>query len=450
MEGRSDAVTGFAKPWTALLAMSPEAGGWAIRHADLRRPMTLSAVPEVPNHVVWWWGALPVGTSTHLPDEMPLRADELTALAARYVSEQLAARDPSLAEASAVWGDGHLHRRLLLEAVRKYNRFAAIEALARPSELDAKALSVVVCTRDRPEALDMCLKALAAQRASPGEIVVVDNSKAGNARDVAGKHAVRYVHEPRPGLSAARNAGVRCATGSIVAFTDDDVEVDADWTAELALAFDGDAGADAVTGLVLPASLDTRARRMFQFEFGGFGSRFVPSRFDARFFQEALSQGAQVWRIGAGANMAFRRSIFERVGLFDERLGAGAAGCSEDSELWYRILAAGGACLYEPRAVVHHHHRHDFGGLRRQMRAYMKGHTAALLIQYAQHGHRGNLRRALLQLPRGFLGIASGAVLHGQRRRAILLVEEVVGWLAGLSYALRPGWRGRTPHLPQG
>ena len=106
-----------------------------------------------------------------------------------------------------------------------------------------------------------------------------------------------------------------------------------------------------------------------------------------------LALGPQVWRIGAGANMAFRRAVFDRVGGFDERLGAGAAGCSEDSELWYRILAGGGVCLYEPRAVVDHHHRADWRALRTQMRAYMRGHVVALLIQHARFGDRGNLYR---------------------------------------------------------
>src|SRR5438034_287760 len=77
-------------------------------------------------------------------------------------------------------------------------------------------------------------------------------------------------------------------------------------------------------------------------------------------------RGVPVWRIGCGANMAFRRAAFAKVGLFDTRLGAGASGCSEDSELWYRLLATGGVCHYEPSAVVYHYHRSDWSSLRRQ------------------------------------------------------------------------------------
>ena len=144
-----------------------------------------------------------------------------------------------------------------------------------------------------------------------------------------------------------------------------------------------------------------------------------------------------MWRIGAGANTAFRRRVFERVGLFDERLGAGAAGCSEDSELWYRVLAEGGACLYEPRAVVHHHHRAEWPALLRQTRAYMRGHVAALFVQHRRWGHASNLRRVFVQLPRYFAGTAWQCVKGASPGRARVLVEEVLGWAGGLRLAPR-------------
>ena len=88
--------------------------------------------------------------------------------------------------------------------------------------------------------------------------------------------------------------------------------------------------------------------------------------------------------------MAFRREAFERVGLFDERLGAGAAGCSEDSELWYRLLAEGHQCRYAPTAVVFHYHRTHWEELRHQTYSYMRGHVAALFFQFDRYRHWGN------------------------------------------------------------
>jgi GT2 family glycosyltransferase len=415
---------------------------WALQHLDLRDAASPVAQGDAPVVAVWWWNALPLGTGVYLPEELPLGADQLRDLAARLAAEQLAARLPALGGTPAAASDGRPVMEPPLDAVRGFDDFAALDALAGPAGADADALAVIVCTRDRPEALGPCLEALQALRRPPGEVLVVDNSHDGNARAIVAAHpGLRYVHEPRPGLSVARNAGLRHCTRPLVAFTDDDVRVHRDWSAELVEAFARHPGAEALTGLVLPAALDTEAERFFQLELGGFVTRHVPLRFDARFFEATLAIGPQVWRIGAGANMAFRREVFGRVGGFDERLGAGAAGCSEDSELWYRILATGGACVYEPRAVVFHHHRADWRALHRQMRAYMRGHVAALLIQHARHGHRGNLRRALWQLPRYFLDVGLDEPLRPTRRRGRVLCEEVLGWAAGLAVGLRPGWR---------
>jgi len=416
---------------------------WELQHLDLRGGASPVADGAAPVHVVWWWDALPVGSGAYLSSELPLADDQLRDLAARFAAEQLATRLPALGGVPAAASDGRPLIESALDAARGFDDFAALDALAAPAQADASALAVIVCTRDRPQALASCLAALSAQRRPPGEILVVDNSREGSARVVAEAHpGVRWLHEPRPGLSVARNAGLRACTRPLVAFTDDDTRAHPNWTAELVDAFERHPEATAVTGLVLPAALDTEAERFFQFDMGGFGSRHVPVRFDARFFAANLALAPQVWRIGAGANMAFRRAVFGRVGGFDERLGAGAAGCSEDSELWYRILAGDGVCLYEPRAVVDHHHRADWRSLRTQMRAYMRGHVAALLIQHARFGHRGNLRRALWQLPRYFLDTALDLPFQRTRRpRGVVLWEQLRGWASGLACALRPGGR---------
>ena len=104
--------------------------------------------------------------------------------------------------------------------------------------VDASDVSVVICTRDRPDALVRALEALSAQCAPPGEIVVVDNAPSDDAtRDVvASAPGVRYVLEPRPGLSVARNTGIRASRGGVIAFTDDDAEPHRAWTGQVARA----------------------------------------------------------------------------------------------------------------------------------------------------------------------------------------------------------------------
>jgi GT2 family glycosyltransferase len=422
------------------------AESYDIRHVDLSGDRPEVAESARPLFVVFWWRALPLGVKTYLPAELPLDSGRLTSLTAEFASAQLAARSPKFGGHACASNDGRPVITVpLAAALDADDPLGQLDLLAHPAALSAADLSVIICTRDRPGALARCLAELAAQHSPPGEIIVVDNSERRTAEAVASNFAgVQYLHEPRPGLSIARNAGIRASRGALIAFTDDDVEPRPSWTAEIVCAFSS-ADVDAVTGLALPARLDTPAQCFFQLRMGGFGSGCVPMIFDRRFFAETRSKGPQVWRIGAGANMAFRRSAFDRVGLFDERLGAGASGCSEDSELWYRLLANGGACLFEPRACVVHHHREEWSELRRQIRAYMKGHVSALFVQAARFGHAGNTRRIFLQLPAYFARTAFRAVRDdGGAPRLQILWDEIAGWFCGLHYAFRPGWRAQS------
>ena len=131
--------------------------------------------------------------------------------------------------------------------------------------------------------------------------------------------------------------------------------------------------------------------------------------------------------------MAFRSKAFELVGDFDERLGAGAAGCSEDSEIWYRLLAEGWLCCYEPTATVYHYHRSDMEGLKRQLYYYMRGHVAALIIQFERYRHWGNLRRLFFALPR-FYTQAFFHQLKSFQLKYSTVLAEISGCLSGVKY----------------
>jgi hypothetical protein len=132
----------------------------------------------------------------------------------------------------------------------------------------------------------------------------------------------------------------------------------------------------------------------------------------------------------------FDREVFEKVGFFDERLGAGAAGCSDDSEFWHRVLTHGGVCRYEPSAVAYHFHRRDWAGLSDQIFYYMRGHAAALLVQFERSGDLGNLRRALLTMP---LMYARRTVRYLVKKPAEcdrFLGREIAGYFSGLFFYL--------------
>jgi glycosyltransferase involved in cell wall biosynthesis len=300
----------------------------------------------------------------------------------------------------------------------------------------APTVSVVICTRDRPRELARCLASLPRQTRVPDQILVVDNGSQGDETWQAAVAAgVDYVRETRTGLDIARNTGALRANGDIIAYTDDDVELHPRWLERLVGAFDDD-HVWAVTGLVLPAELETEAQCIFEGHWG-FARGFARRDHGSTFYRANRSRGCPVWEIGAGANMAFRRWIFDGVGLFDERLDVGAAGCSGDSEFWYRILYNGGTCRYEPSAVVFHYHRRDYDALARQIRAYMSGHAAALLVQYERTRDFGNLRRLLWSLPRRYAGQFKRRLLYGPDYTTCLLKEEVVGCLAGVLYYLK-------------
>lgn len=311
---------------------------------------------------------------------------------------------------------------------------------ARRSRFDTPippySTSVVICTRDRPNDLRRCLVSLTLQTRPPDEVIVVDNASGGReTRDVVEAAGVRYLREDRPGLDFARNCGARAATGDLVIYTDDDTELHPDWIGNTIRAFDDPAIA-AVTGLVLPATLKTEAQWLFEDQWS-FGRGYDRIDYDSAFYTANRSRGCPAWIIGAGANMAFRRGIFDEIGYFDERLDVGQAGCSGDSEYWYRLLASGHTCRYEPTAVIWHHHRLRIEDLNKQIYAYMRGHAAALMVQYERTGDRGNLRRAFLTMPNDYLRRFIRRMRDGKKSSNRFLSAEVRGMAAGLIFYFR-------------
>jgi GT2 family glycosyltransferase len=301
---------------------------------------------------------------------------------------------------------------------------------------EAQSVSVVICTRDRPDELARCLASLPEQTRPPKEVVVVDNaSREGRTRELAMAAETIYVREDRPGLDFARNAGIRAASGEIIVYTDDDVRLHPRWLERMVAAFD-DSRIMAVTGQVMPAELETQAQCHFE-TFWPLGRGYCQIDYESAFFSTDQTRGCPAWEIGAGASMAFRRQIFDQIGFFDERLDVGQAGCSGDSEYWHRVLTHGWVCRYEPSAVVFHYHRRDMAGLSNQIFHYMRGHSAALLVQYERGGGRGNLLRALVLLPGYYAKRAVRGLWKGRRESDLFLGQEIRGYISGLRFYLR-------------
>lgn len=420
---------------------------WRVHHVNLAAPREEWALDGMGEGIfaVFWTGDVPLGRAWLDPNELPLSPEQVAELAARVVAPTVGYWtlgdffSPNY-PASSQFNESR--RRdvsfELLDRVRAPLQAVGELGDAAGDEARRQSLSVIVCTRDRPASLSRCLEALGCSSEPADEVIVVDNAPRGDeTRKVTERFAgVRYILEPVAGLSRARNTGVRAATGELIAFTDDDVEVHPRWTARVRSAL-SDGRHAAMTGLVLPASLEHESEYLFEAKFGGFSQGFRPMVYDRDFLESTVAWGVPVWRIGAGANMAFRRDALDVTGGFDERLGAGRAGCSEDSELWYRMLRAGLSCVYEPRAVVAHRHRGDLRGLRRQMRAYTRGHVAALLAQFERSGDWGNVKRIAITLPKYYLGRLVGRLTTVAVPTTSTYVDEVAGSLAGIAYYLR-------------
>jgi glycosyltransferase involved in cell wall biosynthesis len=269
-----------------------------------------------------------------------------------------------------------LARRIAMEAGKKIIAEAIHEEMMPSSPLASLPLvTIAICTKDRPKGVERLLLSLREQASflpegSAGlEILLVDNAPSDErTRELAlQRPEVRYVHEQRPGLNFARNRALREARGEILAFLDDDVVVDEYWSAGLASAWGENCDAAAFTGQVLPLELETEAQVIFE-KRGGFRRGFDRVRYGPILPGNSLYPGG-AGSFGAGANMAFRTEVLRQLGGFDEALDTGAAvPGGGDLDIFYRIIRAGYALVYEPRFLVFHQHRREMKALRVQFR----------------------------------------------------------------------------------
>ena len=291
----------------------------------------------------------------------------------------------------------------LFEAAALEHYGAAEPPVLRERLPSSAVVSIVIATADRPDDLRSCLTSVRQQHTQRKvEVIVVDNKpKSGLTPPVVAEfHGVKLVSERRKGLSYARNAGIREATGSIIVTTDDDVTMPPDWLERLVGPFVRP-DVMVVTGNVLPAELETSAQLHFE-TYGGLGKGFKRFEVNGDWLESFHWNAAPTWELGATANAAFRASLFmdPAVGLFDEALGAGMpTGCSEDSYLIYRTLKAHHTLVYEPATWVSHRHRASMRSLRRQIYAYSKGHVAYHLTTLFQDRDLRSLKRMLIDLP---------------------------------------------------
>lgn len=221
-------------------------------------------------------------------------------------------------------------------------------------EMDAAQpdVSIVVSTYNRAGRLAPALEALISQTGDVAyEVLVVDNNSTdGTAEVLAGwsdahPGRLRAAFEPRQGLSYGRNTGISLARAPIVALTDDDVRVAPDWVAALARTFREHPEIDFVGGRVLPVWLAPPPRWLTT-------AHWSPLALQD-YGDEPMLTGPERAVCLVGASLAFRRSVFDRVGLFTPALGRirDGIGSTEDHDLQLRAWRAGLRGMYTPAVI---------------------------------------------------------------------------------------------------
>lgn len=215
-------------------------------------------------------------------------------------------------------------------------------------------VSVIISTYNRCGLLSEALESVLAQTTGSVryEVIVVDNNSTDRTRQVVeslierGNANLRYVFEGKQGLSHGRNAGIANASAPIVTFTDDDVRASTDWVANIVRVFDAHPEVDCVGGKVLPRWESQPPAWLTSDHWSPVA---LVDYGDEQFYTNAENPRCLV-----GANLSFRREVFEHVGLFasDFQRVKDGIGSTEDHEMLLRLWAAGRQALYVPSIVV--------------------------------------------------------------------------------------------------
>jgi len=285
-------------------------------------------------------------------------------------------------------------------------------------------IAVVICTRNRPDQIGRAVRSVLQNDHDNFELVVVDQSSTDSTRDalsweIARNANLKYLHSARAGLSPARNRGIAESNGEIVAFTDDDCAAPPDWLRRIEAAFSREPDVDLVYGSVLvPPELHDAA--------GGVPALAIPA-------VRRIGCGAERFEIyGMGANFAARRRLFERVGGFDDLLGAGCPLlASEDFDLQYRVYHAGLIRLLTPEVVLDHYGLRSPEEWPAMLRAYGTG-DGAFCMKHVRCGDLAATRLMLQRIGANVLRIMVRPVLGRAHSSDYLL-----GFLAGMRQSFR-------------
>ncbi len=274
-------------------------------------------------------------------------------------------------------------------------------------------LSVVVCTRNRPELLRRCLEALAGHKGA-FEVLVVDQGD--TPAPIPGDLRFRHLPHHERGLAAGRNAGVRAAAGNVIAFLDDDAVPDSGYIPALEKCFEEDAQVVAAAGRILALEDGRPYARVHD---------GTPRHL-----------GQRDWLRFLGGNFAIRRAVFDEIGPFDERFGAGRRWASgEETDYFFRMMYWNCRIAYVPAAVVHHPREPVDRApreLRQKLLAYGRGQGALFARHLVDFANYQMLATLVWALTKPCLRVVQYA-LTLRWHRTLLHVTVVMGNCVGFT-----------------
>lgn len=284
-------------------------------------------------------------------------------------------------------------------------------------------ISVVVPTRNRAAHVQPCVRAILAS-GNVREVVVVDQSDDHSTRDelaLMDDPRVRHIPTPTRGVGSGRNVGIAHSRSDVIAFTDDDCRPAHDWGASLARAFEDDPAAAVVCGrVIVPEELWDK----------GFVESFEPR---VREWQGSYPPFGQDW--GITANLAVRKSTFDRVGVFDPMLGAGGPLRSGgEPDFLFRVLRAGLKVVNAREVQVEHLGVRPYGAeAQKLLRGYGHG-TGAALFKHVRLGDPHAIRLYARFVGANVRRIVTNLATRGQPTGAGYLVAFLGGAAASFEF----------------
>jgi GT2 family glycosyltransferase len=293
--------------------------------------------------------------------------------------------------------------------------------------------TIVICTRNRAAQLRRTIEALDSQGDASTPILVVDQSDAKDAwlgERERSDPRLTVIRDPGRGLSRARNIGWRSAAGEWLIYLDDDCLPEPGWLDALE-----DAIRDRVDADYVSCEIAELERPGEDYKSYSVFSVPEPKRLEGRWTQPSS--------LGYGACYAVRRAAVERLGGWDERLGAGVPDfpASDDMDFNFRLMRSGGVAYLTPRGRVLHDQWRDPADLPAHYRGYMAGACGYAMKHMRQGDVRGGLwlwTNAIRDLTRAF----ASAAKHRSRLRLSIALAKLGGFVSGTAKGAVRDWSG--------